>query len=65
MDKHLYLQLNGNRKIVGVLRGYDPFLNLVLDDAVEQVSADEKVAIGSVVVRGNSVVMMEALDKVY
>ena len=34
MDKKLRLKLNGNRGVVGVLRGFDQFLNLVLDEAV-------------------------------
>jgi small nuclear ribonucleoprotein G len=40
------------------------FLNVVLDDAVEEKSTGEKVRVGMVVIRGNSVVMMEALDRI-
>jgi small nuclear ribonucleoprotein G len=40
------------------------FLNVVLDDAVEEKPTGEKVRIGMVVIRGNSVVMMEALDRI-
>lgn len=36
MERKLYLQVNGDRKITGILRGYDPFMNLVLDEAVDQ-----------------------------
>ncbi|KAI9331126.1 hypothetical protein DFJ73DRAFT_630816 [Zopfochytrium polystomum] len=64
MDKRLFLQLNGNRKVTGILRGYDPFMNIVLEDAVEEVSATEKTEIGMVVIRGNSVIVMEALEKI-
>ncbi|KAJ3176420.1 hypothetical protein HDU87_005289 [Geranomyces variabilis] len=64
MDKHLFIQLNGDRKVTGVLRGFDPFMNLVLEEASEQISETEKRDIGSVVIRGNSVVVMEALDKI-
>lgn len=53
------MQLNGSRKVIGVLRGYDVFLNIVLDDAVEERDGGEKVHIGTVVIRGNSVVMLE------
>lgn len=35
------------------------FLNIVLDDAVEEKDGGEKVRIGTVVIRGNSVVMLE------
>ena len=34
---------------MGVLRGFDPFMNLVLDEAVEEVSSQEKHHIGMVV----------------
>ncbi|KAK9454926.1 hypothetical protein V1511DRAFT_501349 [Dipodascopsis uninucleata] len=64
MDKRLFVQLNGSRKVIGVLRGYDVFLNIVLDDAVEEKSGGERVPIGTIVIRGNSVVMMEALERV-
>ena len=30
------LQLNGNRKINGILRGFDPFMNIVLDDTKDE-----------------------------
>lgn len=63
MDRRIQLQLNGGRKVTGVLRGFDAFLNLVMDETVEDVSAEEKHKIGMVVIRGNSVVMMEALEK--
>ncbi|KAF8246858.1 small nuclear ribonucleoprotein SmG [Wilcoxina mikolae CBS 423.85] len=59
LDKRLFVQLNGSRKVIGVLRGYDVFLNIVLDDAVEERDGGEKVKIGTVVIRGNSVVMLE------
>lgn len=46
------MKLNGGRHITGVLRGYDPFMNLVLDETVEDVSATEKHSIGMVVSDG-------------
>merc|ERR1711939_170609 len=64
LDKRVFVALNGSRKVMGVLRGYDVFLNVVLDDAVEEKTSGEKVRIGMVVIRGNSVVMMEALDRI-
>ena len=45
----LIVKLNGSRKVTGVLRGFDPFLNIVLDDAVEEVSATERHNIGMIV----------------
>lgn len=64
LDKRLFVQLNGNRKVIGVLRGYDVFLNIVLDDALEEKEGGEKVKIGMVVIRGNSIVMLEALERI-
>ena len=65
MDKRLAIKLNGNRTINGTLRGFDQFMNLVLDETVEMVSASEQNNIGMVVIRGNSIVMIEALEKLW
>ena len=59
MDKKLFVQLNGSRQIIGVLRGYDVFLNIVLDEAVEKKPNGDHVKVGTTVIRGNSVVLME------
>ena len=49
MDKKLFVHLQGGRKVSGVLRGYDLFLNLVIDDAVEETTPAQKHPIGTVV----------------
>jgi small nuclear ribonucleoprotein G len=41
--------LNGNRRVTGILRGFDQFMNLVLEDCVEEVSEKERNQIGMVV----------------
>jgi len=64
MDKRLSLKLNGNRVLQGILRGFDPFMNLVVDEAVEMQGGQQQNNIGMVVIRGNSVILMEALDRV-
>lgn len=43
------MKLNGGRHVTGVLRGFDPFMNLVLDEAIEEASAQQKNNIGMVV----------------
>lgn len=78
------MQLNGSRKVMGTLRGYDVrcaltpsslnlrltlpvsqvFLNMVLDEATESKLNGEKARLGMCVIRGNSVVMMEALERI-
>ncbi|EEY64434.1 small nuclear ribonucleoprotein G [Phytophthora infestans T30-4] len=64
MDKRLSLKLNGNRKVSGVLRGFDQFMNVTLDETVEEVSATESNRIGMVVIRGNSIVQFECLERI-
>jgi len=64
LEKRVLVQLNGSRKVMGVLRGYDVYLNIVLDEALEEKAGGEKTRIGMVVIRGNAVVMLEALDRI-
>ena len=49
MDKRLAVRLNASRNVVGVLRGFDQFMNIVLDEAVELLVGKEKHDIGMVV----------------
>ena len=63
VDKHLLIRLNAKRKIAGLLIGYDHFMNIVLDKAIEHVGKETK-EIGKCMIRGNSVIMWECLDKI-
>ena len=51
MDKRIAVLIQGGRKVTGTLRGFDLFLNLVVDDAVDESSggAGDKVPCGMVV----------------
>merc|ERR1712142_122393 len=62
LDKQVLIQVGGTRKVKGLLRGFDPFMNLVVDNALEVSLHGVKARLGTVVVRGNSVVTMEVLD---
>lgn len=64
MDKRLEIRLNGKRIITGMLRGYDQFMNLVLEDTIEHTNDGEKNEIGMIMIRGNSIVLWECLDKI-
>lgn len=35
-DKEVLVRLSGGRQVRGILKGWDPLLNLVLDEAVEE-----------------------------
>eukprot|EP00596_Hydrurales_sp_CCMP1899_P004927 CAMPEP_0119041728 /NCGR_PEP_ID=MMETSP1177-20130426/13239_1 /TAXON_ID=2985 /ORGANISM="Ochromonas sp, Strain CCMP1899" /LENGTH=73 /DNA_ID=CAMNT_0007007987 /DNA_START=77 /DNA_END=298 /DNA_ORIENTATION=- len=61
LDKTISLHLNKGRRVKGTLRGYDQFMNIVLGDAVEEVTGVADGKIGMVVVRGNSIVQFELL----
>jgi small nuclear ribonucleoprotein G len=58
------VRLNGGRVCQGILRGYDPFMNLVVDQVVEEGPRGEKHSLGMVVIRGNSIVLIEAMERI-
>jgi small nuclear ribonucleoprotein G len=64
MDKKLSIKVNGGRKVEGILRGFDPFMNLVVDDAIEYRKDSSSHTMGMCVIRGNSVLMIEALERI-
>ena len=71
MDLRVDLRLNGERRIAGILKGYDQFMNIVLDEAIEitqhrkeQKTETKNRNLGTIVIRGQSVVLWENIDKV-
>ncbi|KAK6903395.1 hypothetical protein V866_007864 [Kwoniella sp. B9012] len=62
MDRRCFLNLQGGRQVSGVLRGFDMFLNLVVDQAHEELGGGQRKPCGMIVIRGNSVSSMELLD---
>ncbi|XP_040834620.1 small nuclear ribonucleoprotein G-like [Ochotona curzoniae] len=59
MDKKLSLKLNGGRHVQEILREFDCFMNLV-----EMTNSGQQNNIGMAVKRGNSIIMLEALEQV-
>lgn len=49
MDKKVLITLSGNKKVTGTMRGYDPFMNLVLEDTTCEINESEKRDVGSIV----------------
>ncbi|XP_037799433.1 uncharacterized protein LOC119594446 isoform X2 [Penaeus monodon] len=47
MDKCVMVKLNGGRIVKGTLRGFDPFMNLVVDDGVEARRSGDCARIGN------------------
>ena len=63
IDQQVEVHMNANRKVVGVLKGYDPFMNVVLDEAFHMKNATEKEMLGAIVIRGNSIQFWENREK--
>ena len=70
LEKHIRVKFSGGREATGVLKGFDPLLNLVLDDTVEYLRdpddpmklTDDRRPLGLVVCRGTSVVLVCPAD---
>jgi len=64
MDCRVDVKINAGRHVAGILKGYDQFMNIVLDNAIEFTEKDRKRELGTIVIRGNSIVMWESIDKI-
>ncbi|CCG81880.1 U6 snRNA-associated Sm-like protein LSm1 [Taphrina deformans PYCC 5710] len=65
VDKKMVLVLRDNTKLFGVLRSFDQYGNLVLQDSYQRIYVDESYADvpkGVYLVRGENVVLMGELD---
>ena len=65
LDKKLLVQLRDGRKIIGFLRSFDQFANLVLESAIERIVVGTLYAelrLGLYVVRGENVVLLGEID---
>ncbi|KAG1675445.1 hypothetical protein FOA52_001744 [Chlamydomonas sp. UWO 241] len=65
LDKRLLVQLRDGRKILGFLRSFDQFANLVLDSATERIIVGDSYCdcpLGLQLIRGENVVLMGAVD---
>ncbi|MGI0004367.1 MAG: LSm family protein [Candidatus Nitrosotenuis sp.] len=58
IDKIVLIKLKGGKTIRGNLRGFDQHMNLLLDGSEEIPSEGEAKTIGTIVVRGDNVVMI-------
>ncbi|KAK9840942.1 hypothetical protein WJX81_001574 [Elliptochloris bilobata] len=66
LDKLLMVQLRDGRKILGILRSFDQFANLVLEGAVERTIVGllySETPLGLYVVRGENVVLLGEIDE--
>jgi len=55
------VQLRDGRKIIGIMRSFDQFANVVLEEAIERIIVDKRFAdvpLGLYVIRGENVVLI-------
>ena len=67
LDKKLLVVLRDGSKILGTLRSFDQFANIVLENAVERVIVGQSysdIPLGLCIVRGENVVLMGEVDEV-
>lgn len=58
INKVVLVKLKGNKTIRGSLLGFDQHMNLLLDQSEEIPSEGESKSLGTIVVRGDNVVMI-------
>ena len=56
LNKKVLVELKANREYRGILGGYDPHMNLVLNNAEEYINKELKRKIEITIVRGDNVV---------
>jgi len=62
VNHQVLVKLKGQRELRGRLRGYDQHLNLILDDA-EDLSDASPQELGTVIVRGDNVILLSPSSK--
>ncbi len=58
IEKVVLIKLKGNKTIRGSLLGFDQHMNLMLDGSEEITADGESKSLGTIVVRGDNVVMI-------
>ena len=58
INKKVLIKLKGGKTITGMLQGFDLHMNLLLDQSEEIPSEGDSKSLGSIVVRGDNVVMI-------
>ena len=58
INKMVLIKLKGNKTLRGNLLGFDQHMNLLLDQSEEVPSEGDSQSLGSIVVRGDNVIMI-------
>ncbi len=58
------VEMKGDQAVLeGVLKSSDDYMNLHLDESVEIVDGERKRSLGSVVLRGNNIILIVPVDE--
>ncbi|KAF9362557.1 MAG: Sm-like ribonucleoprotein [Benniella sp.] len=66
VDKKLLVVLRDGRKLIGILRSFDQYANLVLQDTIERIYVGDTygdIARGIFIIRGENVVLLGEIDE--
>ncbi len=63
LGKVVLVELKGGRSVRGKLYSFDQHMNLVLEDAEDVVSPDNTKKIGTIIVRGDNVILVSPPPK--
>jgi len=62
LDQIVLVRLRGGKSLRGRLKSYDMHLNIVLDDAEEELEDGTRRRLGTVLIRGENVVMLSPIQ---
>lgn len=57
-NQRVMLDLKNGKQMVGKLQAFDIHINVVLDDAEERVDGDVKRKLGTIFIRGDTIIMI-------
>ncbi|MBI2670820.1 small nuclear ribonucleoprotein [Candidatus Woesearchaeota archaeon] len=57
-NKRVIIELKNGKQYVGKLRAFDIHINCVVDDAEERINGEIKRKVGSVFIRGDTIVLI-------
>ena len=57
-DKKIIVDLKNGKQYVGILKAFDIHINVVLDDVEERIDGQVKRKIGTVFIRGDTIILI-------
>lgn len=61
-NKRIIIELKNQKQFVGKLRSFDIHINIVLDDAREMIEGKETRQLGTVFLRGDTIILISLAD---